>query len=234
MAIGPRIPRTITPFNGYLLNTNTYLLAGTPVNATRLGITTPETTQWTAFVAQWTPLYMKYCDKANSRTTAVIEQLNAIIDKVVLFDQTNHILDRIASNTSATIVDLETFNIKTGLLQKTTRTISTTPISEIVTATVLPAGGGTVNIKCYTATSGRPGICKEGDCVQYLYSVGNTAPTSAEAEGLQKEISTKGAFNLVLGAASSTQFLYIYFRWYNTRRPELAGTWSNLQTTLIL
>lgn len=234
MATGTRIPRSIHPFNGFLVNSNAYFLAGTPTNATRLGFTSSEITQWTSYLTQWSPLYLKYCDKANSRTTSIIEQLNAIIDKLVLFDQTNHILDRIASSTSATIIDLETFNIKSGQLQKTTRTISTTPIAEQVSVTLQPIGGGTVNIKCYTATGARPGICDGADCVQFLYSVGSTPPASAEDNGLKKEISTKGAFNLVLGASSSAQNLYVYFRWYNARRPELAGTWSSMQSTLIL
>lgn len=234
MASGTRIPRTIIPFNGYLVNTNTYLLAGTPNNATRLGLTPAETTQWTGFLTQWNPLFLKYLDKANSRTTTVIEQLNALIDKVVDFDQTNHILDRIASSTAATIIDLETFNIKSGPLQKSTRSTSSTPIAEQVSAILQPIGGGTVNIKCYTATGARPGICDGADCVQYLYTVGSTPPSSAEADELKKEISSKGAFNLPLGAANSAQYLYIYFRWYNTKRPELAGTWSSLQSTLIL
>lgn len=234
MTTGTRIPRSIHPFNGFLVNTNTYFLTGTPNNATRLGITPAETNQWTAFLTQWSPLYLKYCDKANSRTTSVIEQLNAIIDRMVLFDHTNHILDRIASSTSATIIDLETFNIKSGQLQKSTRTISTTPIAEQVSAVLQPIGGGTVNIKCYIPTGARSGICDGADCVQYLYTVGNTPPASAEDNGLKKEISTKGAFNLVLGASSSAQNLYIYFRWYNTRRPELAGTWSSMRSTLIL
>lgn len=234
MPSATRIPRGIMPFNSYINTTNTYFLAGTPTNATRLGIVAAETTAWTGFLTAWNPLFAKYMDKKNSRTTVVIEQLNALIEKTVAFDQTNHILDRIASSTSATIADLETFNIKTGLLQKTTRTIPTTPIAEPVSVTIQALGGGKINLKCYTSTSKRAGIFADADSVQIAYTIGNTPPASAEAEGLNKEISTRGILNLSLGADKAAQYLYIYFRWYSTKRPELSGPWSSLQTNLIM
>ena len=150
------------------------------------------------------------------------------------FDQDNHILDRIAASPNVTIVDMETFNIKKGSLQKTTKSVSSTPISEPVTVTIQPIGGGSLTVKCYSTTGQRASIYDGADSVQYLYLVGDTAPASAEADGLTKEVSTKASFTLALGSGSSAKNLYIFFRWYNTKHPELAGPWSSLQTTLIL
>ncbi len=229
-----RIPRSIDEFNSYIAITGGYLAEGNPTNASRLGITNAEVATWQGFGTTWLPLYLKYSDKKNSRTTAVKDQLIATINETVEYDQTYHIIDRIASSTSATITDWETFNIKSGMLQKNTHTVHDTPISEQVSVTIQPLGGGMLSVKCYTNTSQRAGVCDEADCVQYTYSVGTTPPASADAEGLKKDLSTKGSFTLNLGAASSAKYLYIYFRWYNTKHPELAGPWSSLQSMLIL
>lgn len=235
MPDGSRIPRRIEPFNAYIVNTNAYLQEGTPTaNADRLGILPTEKAQWSAFLTAWTPLYIKYSDKKNTRTTAVKDELMNIIGNCVRFDKSNHILDRIAASPNVTIADMSIFNIKKGALQKATRTIPTTPISEPVYALIRPIGGGSFTIKCYSNSSKRASILEGADSVQYAYLVCDTPPSSAEITGLSKEISSRASFTLALGAGSSAKYLYIYFRWYNTRHPLLAGTWSALQTALIM
>lgn len=234
MATRTRIPRSINDFNSYIINTNAYLLAATPTNASRLGITVPETTQWTAFVTQWTPLYAKYSDKKNSRTTSVKDQLLSIIKKCVDLDKANHILDRIASSTAVTIVDMEVFNIKKGVLQKIARTTLVAHIEETVVAGIQPLGGGSVAIKCHSTTGSRPAIYAGADCVQYMYQIDSGIPTLANASAMEKGLSSRASFTLSLGLENSGKNLDIYFRWYNTKHPELAGPWSTHQTTLIL
>lgn len=234
MTTATRIPRGIDEFNPYITNTNIFLLDGTPSNAERLGVLPKEQAEWKGFESRWIPLYQKYSDKKNSRTTAIKDQLLEIIDNTIDFDQTNHILDRIAASPNVTIVDMETFNIKKGALQKSTRSVTTTPVTDQVTVTIQPLGGGTLNIKCYSPTGQRASIHQDADSVQYLYTVGDTPPASADVPGLSKELSTRGIINLNLGAGSSGRYLYIYFRWYNTKHPELSGPWSTLQTNLIL
>jgi len=157
-----------------------------------------------------------------------------IIDKTVNFDHTVHFLDRIAASPYATIDDFGIFNINGGLLSKSTRSVSTTPISEAVTVTFQVLGGGVVAVKCYSTTGQRAAIYDDADCVQFLYIVGSTAPTEANEDILKKDLSTKATFNMVLGSGNAGKNLYIYFRWYNTKHPELAGPWSSLQTTMIL
>ena len=152
MATGARIPRGIDDFNPYIVNTNAFLHAGMPNNAERLGILIAELEKWSAFATDWVPLYSKYSDKKNSRTTVVKDQLLEIISNIVNFDQAVHFIDRIAASPNVTLVDMETFNIKKGVLQKTGRGSSTTPITEPVTVTIQPIGGGTVTLKCYSTT----------------------------------------------------------------------------------
>jgi len=234
MSDGSRIPRRIEEFNSYIANTSAYLRAGTPTNAERLGILTDECAQWVAFSTEWVPLYVRYSDKKNSRTTAIKDQLMLIINECTELDRSCRLLDRIAASPNVTITDMETFNIKKGVLQKTTRTVPVTPISEPVVAGIQPIGGGSVSIKCHTATGRRPSIFGEANCVQYSYQVGGAPPVAADAAGLSRGISTKASFILPLGPENSAKYLYIFFQWYNTKHPELAGPWSLMQTILIL
>jgi len=234
MTVAPRIPRGIDDCSQYLVSTNKYLDSGTPKNAERLGILPEEAVKWSGITNRFLPLYLLYSDKKNSRTTAVKDQLLSIIDEVTDFDQKNHLLDRIAASPNVTIADMETFNIKKGVLQKTTRSVATTPLINQVAAAIQPIGGGSLNIKCRNLSGERAAIDEGANCVQYAYKVGDTAPDSADAENLRREISTKAVFVLPLGSASSGKNLYIYFRWYNTKHPDLAGPWSALMTTLIL
>lgn len=233
MSNASRIPRGIDDFNSYIIHTSVYLTDGTPTNAERLGFLPSETKQWTDIHNEWIPLYAKYSDKKNSRTMSVTDQLYVLIKKCIDLDQSCHLLDRIAASPNVTVTDLELFDIKRGTLQSN-RSKPSSSITEPVSAILQPLGGGSMNVKCYSTSGQRAGIFDEGDSVQFIYLVGTVPPESADAAGLSKDLSTKGIFTLSLGSASSGKYLYIYFRWYNTKHPSLAGPWSNLQTILIL
>jgi hypothetical protein len=234
MSDGSRIPRRVEKFNQFLTSTTAYLLTGTPTNAERLGILPEEVSQWSDINARWGSNYLKYGDKKNSRTTSVIEEIKHVILDLIDLDHSCHLLDRIAASPNATITDLETFNIKRGILQKSTRSKPTTPITELVVPAIQPIGGGFVSIKCRSHAGNSASIIDGADCVQYNYSVGGTPPASAETEGLKTGLSTKASFTLSLGAASAKKELFIFFRWFNTKYTDFAGPWTSLQTTLIL
>lgn len=235
MGNNQRIPRGIEDFHDYMETTAPYLKAGSPVtNGARLGLQADEIETWSTFQASCNELFPKYIDKKTSRTTAVKDELLNIVDETLAFNRKSHILDRIAASPNATIADLSTFNIKAGPTAKSGRSTPQSSITERVTTNITPIGGGVMSIKCYGNTSQRAGIIEGADCVQYLYTVGNVAPVSAEEEGLKLGISTKGIFTLATGPGSSGKNLYIYFRWCNNSHPDLAGPWSALQTMLIL
>jgi|SRR5665647_129322 len=229
-----RIPRAIDRFNNYLSNTNSYLVAVDSANADRLGLLQAEVTRWTTFVSEWSPLYLKYIDEKGSRTTAIKDQLHSIIASCIKFDQTNHLLDRIAASPVVTVSDMEIFNIKKGILLKTKHTRPQAALTEPLFASIRPIGGGTVSIKCRSASGGRAAIFAGADAVQFNYAIGDTAPSFAEAYGLKSEISSKASIQLALSPASSGKYLYIYLRWYLVKHPALAGPWSNVQTVLVL
>lgn len=231
-----RIPRTIDEFNTYITTTVGYMLAGSPTNNwTRLGWLQPEMTKWSGLLAQWTPLYLKYSDKKGSRTTAIKDTLLDIIEQTVTSDKSGRLLDRVAASPNVTIFDMETLHIKRGVLQDTTASRKQTAVSETVVSSLQPVGGGDIAIKCRTShDSKNASIAEDADSVQYVYLVGDTAPAGASEKGLTKEISTKSSFTLKVGSENAKKNLYIYFRWYHTKYPDLAGSWSALQTVAIL
>jgi len=235
MATGTRIPRTINGYGTYIVSTNAYILSGEPeTNGIRIGLTQDEIKRWKAFETEYTPLLLMYNDVMNSRTRAIRNSLIEIIDETIAYDQENHILDRIAASPNATVYDLGAFNINGGVSPKTTRTRPVTAIKEPVSVTFLQLGGGIIALKCYSTSGARAAIFSEADSVQFLYKTGTVPPTSTNEEGMKTGISTKGTFNLELNPEHKGKNLYIYFRWYNTRHPNLSGPWSELQITMIL
>ncbi|MDD4993333.1 MAG: hypothetical protein PHR83_13995 [Paludibacter sp.] len=235
MPSNPRMPRTFTGMYNYLFKTEAHLLAGDPDPVWKnLGITEEEMTQWSAFKAEYSDLYFQYSDDTNTRTKAIRDKMQNALDRVVEFDQRARFLDRIAASREVTIDDLKIFNIKKGPLQKSIKTTRIMSISENVTVTMQPLGGGMVGVKCYSMSGQRAHIIDDADCVQYAYMVGLTPPAAVTDEGIIFGLSSRASFNLSLGANQARNNLYIFFRWFNTRHPKLAGPWGPLQNSVII
>jgi hypothetical protein len=226
------IPRNKEKFNNYVHSTNIYLGEGTPPNGKRLNIPEPHMVIWDGILTRWIGHYEKYLDKINSCTPAVINELNSIIDEAHNFDETTHFTARIAIADNATQTDFEMFHIPTGSGQKKGRT-NQTPITDLVEMVLKPLGGASVSVKCYGKGS-RAAILDGANGVQYRYMVGVAAPTSAADKMLDTDVSSKSTFVLATGASNVGLQLYIYFRWYHTKHPEIAGPWSRLQTVILL
>ena len=230
-----RTPRGIDSFNKYIVSVADYLQEGAPTtHAARLGITEEELKFILAILASWTLLYKLYGDKKNTRTTAVIDQLHNIVNRFLEYDRARHLLDRTASSPNTTIVDMETFNIRSGALRRKARSIISKSITEAVSAVVEAVGGGMVAVKCYSTESARPSIFSGGDCVQFAYTVGGTPPASVLASGLTQGFSSRASFSFSTGADNGGKSLYILFRWYNTKHPDLAGPWCAMVTIWLI
>lgn len=228
------IPTTISAFNPYIRNSNEYLAQGSPVtNAERLGIPANQLAKWKEIGDRWIPVFNKYSDKVNSRTGAVTSELYDIIEEAHAFESEVLMFAHIAISPIATSTDLETFGIRNPN-PKSTRTIPQTPIKEQVDALLQPIGGGSIAVKCFNSGGKRASIHEGANCVQYRYTVGAIAPSSPIDVNLIVNQSTKATFTLNAGAENSGLRIYIYFRWFNTKHPELAGPWSDQQNTLIL
>lgn len=233
MADASRIPRSIIEFHHFFGTAYSYATTGNPTAAARLQLLPADTIFMLSILTAWTPLMAKYADKSNGRTQAVIEQLNALIEKFVNYDRTTGLLNRIANSPTATFADLDVFNIKDSYLRPKTRSVSHTNISDAITATLTPLGGGQVAVKCRSVATGKATICEGADVVQYCYVIG-TAPTAPGLPGQIKEVSSKASFTLIVDPSNAGKVIYIYFRWYNTKHPNLAGPWSVVTTSYIL
>jgi hypothetical protein len=230
-----RMPRGLDDFGTYLTSTNAYLKEGSPTtNAVRLGLLDSDTTYWSGLLIKWNDVYPQYSDKLYSRTMDVRNQLLAMVSEAIDFDQRYSFLDRIASSQNVNVTDLGIFNIRKGVLQKSSRAVPQRPIQEPVTVTVQQLGGGSFSVKCYSSTGQRPCIYTDANCVQFAFMIGDTAPTSPKAQGMTINLSTKSTFVLSLDPENQAKNLYIYFRWFNTKHPEIAGPWCNLQTYVII
>lgn len=235
MADGSRIPQVIVELGAYLSGTSTYLAAGTPTtNGVRLGILPAEQTQWIAINTSYAALLIKYLDKKNSRTTGVTSQLHLLRRKIVDLDRTVRFLDRIAASPLVTQADLDVFNIKNKTMKAKSRMNVSTAILENVSPLISAVGGGMFQVKCLTPDSKRAAIISGADCVQYCYTVGNTPPESPVAEGLKQGVSSRATFSIAVGAEYSAQNMYVFFRWYNIKRPEMAGPWCAMKTLLVV
>jgi len=226
-----RIPTSIISFNVYLNNTTNFLNEGTPKNSVRLGLTDEELASWSGINTRWIPLFALYTDKANARTQAVTAQLQDLIDEFYVFNQTKHLLDRIAASSNVTVVDLQIFNIKNG---QSKHSVGVQPIQDVVISAIQLLGGGSVTIKCNAPGYTRPAIIDVADSLQVAFMIGTTPPESADDMGLRRDVYTKATFTLPLGSGNTGKYLYIYYRWYIVKHPELAGPWTALQTTLIV
>lgn len=227
MSTNPRITRSPGPFNNYINHASPYLSEGTPVtNAARLGITEDEVTIVEEIKVSWNKLWDQYSDKKISRTRNITDQVYGKIDEMVDFDKSHHFLDRIASSMNATIEDMEVFNIRAGKMQRASVKNPIKSISDVVMPVLEQLGGAVVSIKCYSVESSRPCIHSMATCVQFAYRIGGTMPQSPNDEGMIYDSSTRSSINVSFGPENSGKQLFIYFRWYNSIHPNLAGPWS--------
>lgn len=230
-----RIPLDYVGFNSYMYNTTTYLVEGTPTNAERLGLSTEMVDQWSSFKDRFEPYFIKYEDKLNQRTTSVINNMKKIILDCRKFDQDSHMLNLIANSNAATLDDFEVFRIKKGqVLSEENSTIPQTPIAASVQAVITPRGGGDMYIQCGNNVNTRTAIVEKATVVEYRYCIGPEVPECINSKMLEFGYSTKASFTLHVGAENSGQSLFIYFRWNNTKHPDLAGPWCQLQKHFIL
>src|ERR1051326_7174508 len=127
-----RIPRKLSDFITYLVNTANYLFAvptpppssasagtgsGTPAaaipvmpNWQRLNMLEQDANTWRAFMDEAAPLYLKYSDKRESRTFAIGDNLRDVKKRFIVFAQPQ--LNAIAAWRNTTTDDMEVFRIK--------------------------------------------------------------------------------------------------------------------------
>ncbi|WP_163714380.1 hypothetical protein [Mangrovibacterium lignilyticum] len=230
-----RIPRSFEAFSAYIAQTDDYLLQGEPqTNASRLGLLQHEVDEWHAVRKKWDTLYPLYENKHVSRTILVTAQLHELIGRMKRYNSAHNLLNRIAASPESTVTDLSVFNIKSGPLAKQSKSRPIQPIDALVLPNFKLIGGGELIVKCHNDKTMQIAIIKDAEFVEYLFCADNEPPPSLTDKRLDRGFSPRAMFIIALGAENSGLYANFYFRWINSKYPELAGPWSQLYRTLIL
>ena len=229
-----RIPRTITKFHPFINTTTAYLTANSNANATRLGLTAAEVTQLIAFNTTDGLYFPNYSNK-KLRNTDIVNNLNLNIKNYINFNKTNKILDRIAASPAVTLLDLETFNIHKGALQKTVATHLTSNIADIVVPNIVYLGGGRLRYECRPDQSNNKSHIPAGaDHIEVRVKLGDPAPVSADNTDAQwLVISSKAIVVQDFTPANVGKRIYLFFRWIDSKHPQRNGAWTAMMSIVI-
>ncbi len=227
-----RVPQKISDFNAYVNNTSDYLSGtdpGTGTRYVRLGLSDAEFNQWVGFRNQWNPLYSKYSDKKESRTTAIKDKLHKIIKDFTLFSR--DILNEIAGIRTSTIDDLEVFHIKAKDLRDT----EPSPLhgTEPPAVALKNSGSPFVDFHIRSASDQtRPSMIK-GYLVEVRWTSGDPPP-NFDAPALRTEVSTRAHFRIDAGAANIGKTFYCYVRWRHRYNPQYNSGWTEVMQLLVI
>jgi len=254
-----RIPRTPSGFNAYINNTKNYLLldaivqpgmyipqpfppilptgavsptvAPTPFlkNWQRLWLLPSEMDRWTSFCLQYSTLYAKYSDKAESRTRAVKDNMFSVMDAFSTFAQP--ILKRIEGDVYVTIDDLSVFHIKSGFLRDAVPTRHRVPIIDLPEFSMVPLGGGEARFHVRSNTDSKRASKLPGTQIEVRYLIlSPDAPSPPHIDGLNRQIiSSKAIFVFRSGDENTGKILYAAVRWIVVNDPSRNGPWTTIQ-----
>ena len=112
------------------------------------------------------------------------------------------------------------------------------PIAELCVVGMISEGLGLYDIMSSVSTdSTRASKAHKGDTVQFSYAIFDTEAEAHIIDPLDivmhQDTSTHAHFHHDFGAANQGKWLVIYFRWFNTKHPELAGRWSAMRILAI-
>lgn len=247
------VPREIKKFNDFIILLVSYLLSGSPTNATRLGITTTVVSQIQAYLNQWNGFYTQYINRKGGYTTNIRNNLIGIIKNFTLFYRMNKVIDKVKSNTALTPDDCTTFHLPVGLSYSlpVNRSASSVELAErlvVTTAAVYPRliseVGGFVKVKAYTeaARTGRAKKLKGFDLLEYavgvFYSGTANLPAHPTDSRLTHDHSSRASFvaettgmtgnltALASGQVEPVRVAVFFFRWVKSKHPNQNGPWS--------
>lgn len=239
-----RIDETISGFNTYIITTDDFLQAissGIIHNWERLGLTNANATGWQDKRVFWQDtLYPKYQNPLLS-TSTVKTQVRDFMDGFRTF--ANPLLNIMAASPNATSDDEAVFNFKIGREEPSH---STTSITDAVIFEPKLLSGGDIKFICRTSHDDhRASKADRSDSIQMAYLIQNPEPaaqppgsgTTEEEEldpdDLTQQTFTKAIFVKHFGGKMVGKKVVVFFRWYNTKHPELAGPWSSVTALVI-
>ncbi len=229
MPDGSRVPGKISVFHEYIDNTNTRLQAingatGNPYYVD-YGIDAATAAEWSARRTNWyTKIHPAWSNPTTS-TSIAKENVQAFIKSFRVFARP--VLAKIMASGVAGNAEAQTFRF---VLVRKDPTMARTRIHKDCSAGFQSLGGGRYKIFCRSdKEEGRAHKVDGADSVQYAYTISpqQPKPSPTPDDGtMTLAISTKAVFIKDLGVHNQANWLAIYFRWYNTKHPQLAGGWS--------
>jgi hypothetical protein len=236
------IPETIHKFNDYIGNTNDRQVEVNP------DTTNPYWTDYgwssaqsTAFTDDWhdvwvDDLYPKWKNPL-TKTTPVVKAVEKFMKDFKEWVKTEKLIDKIKSWNDVSVDDSLIWNF---VLERKDPTHRTEPIEKSIFPQLAAAGGGVIAAEVRAdKDETRPSIpVDEGaDSVQYAWAIfdkrEDTTKEGVSPDDMQKATSTRASFDFDAGMTNQGRWLVIYFRWYNTKHPNLAGKWSVMQVIAI-
>jgi hypothetical protein len=235
------IPREIDKFNTYIINTNARQLATNAVTGnpywTDYGWVVAQSNAYkTNWHDQWVnTVYPKYIDPQTS-TGIVKQDTHDFIAGFVGFMDTEKLLEKIKASTIVSETDATIWNF---VLERAAPSGPPAKIMTEIFADITGRGHGVFDIHVRAASdASRPSIPRDAgaDSVQFSYGISETAAaaiTDPNSKLLQRSISPKAHFEFEAGSENQGKWLVIYFRWYNTSYPAIAGDWSTMAVVSI-
>ena len=186
--------------------------------------------KWHTYAEDGAALYVKYKDPLQTGPN-IKKKVRKIMKDFRAFAQPQ--LHIIAASGNATTDDASVFKI---VLVRKTPTRVHPVIAFICYALASLLGGAKIKFKCRTISDGKGAKLAEGaDTVEVAYIIGDKdtkVPSADEIEA--RKTFSKATFILSLGTLNSGKILYIYFRWTNSKHPDTASPWSDLQIIQIV
>ena len=217
-------------------------------NAVDLGITTSKVTSLTGSygpvgtAGTWLNLMHLYSDKKSTRTPLVVESLKTL--KKNMWVNLQDIYGDIAPNKWTDEVRAK-LSRKTGLKKKKAKSPE---IKESCHPTMRNLGGGIMKCSCKTATEAKRASKPKGaDGLQIAYSIidqphQDSVPDESQVKRIvlispsqcsNLGFYSKALFKLELDPINVGRNLQYFVRWYNSKHPENAGPWSDVNNANI-
>jgi hypothetical protein len=251
-----RIPRKLAAFIVYITTVNNYLQNPLPGESEprgkTLGMTAAELTKLADFVKLFMsgdPAHPGLWDLHSNKDTKTFSTRQNMEDAVKEFGSFfRPILNRMAASTIITNNDRNVLNIAHPVTGHTT---PKTAITAKCFVDVTMLGQCEVKFECRaSADANRSGKAEGSDAVEVAFCSlpmvdekdgdGNILASKVKprqmmgpSEATDHSISTKALFMLKFADSQQGNNLQLFFRWINTKHPDLAGPWSSLISVII-
>lgn len=228
------IPTEISKFNPYIVNTNMRQLAVNPDTTnpywTDYGWTSAQSTAYkNDWTKKWVDEIFPLFSNPITSTSIVKADTHKFIDDFIAFVRTEKLIEKIIGCGLANNTDATTWNVVLEAAAPTTPPVKITA-TIFVEVKSLPGGKFDVHARA-DADSTRASIPRDkwADSVQFAMAViDKPADTISDpnSKDLTKDIAKQAHFEVDAGSANTGKWMVIYFRWYNTSHPKIAGDWS--------